>query len=61
MNRTVEMLLLIGGWDKVKKGLVTLQFKSRPLANITLNMTWLLNAFMWHLSVVSLNCICGIV
>lgn len=51
MNRA-EMLLL-GGWDKVKKGLVTLHFKSRPLANITLNR--LLNAFMWHLFIVSSN------
>lgn len=59
MNRTVEMLLLVGGWDKVKKGLVTLHFKSRPLANITLNMTWLLNAFMWHLSIANLNHMCG--
>lgn len=59
MNRTVEVLLL--GGDKVTKGLVTVHFKSRPLANITLNMTWLLNAFMWHLSVVNLNSICRII
>lgn len=61
MNRTVEVLLLVGGWDKVTKGSVTVHFKSRPLANITLNMTWLLNAFMWHLSVVNLNSICRII
>lgn len=36
--------LVEGGWGKVKKGLVTLEFKSRPLANITLSMTWLLKA-----------------
>lgn len=38
-------MVLLGGWDKVKKGLVALDFKSRPLANITLNMTWLLVLF----------------
>lgn len=49
------------GWDKVKKGLVTLHLKSRPLANITLSMTWLLNAFMWHVSIASLNYMCRII